>query len=67
MSWGAERNRSMSEEEMAIKNKKLDEGQFPRTVQKKEEPSYVTAPYYPDLSRESYEVTLVIQGHLTRC
>jgi hypothetical protein len=37
MSWGAERNRSMSGEEMVIKNKKLDGGQFPRTVQKKNE------------------------------
>lgn len=69
MSCGAERNRSVSEEEMVIKNKKLDEGHFPRGVQKKKEPSYVTAPapYYSKLSQESYKVTLVVQGHLTRC
>jgi hypothetical protein len=30
MSWGAERNRSMRGEEIITKNKKLDEGQFPR-------------------------------------
>jgi hypothetical protein len=65
MSWGAERNRSVSEEELIIKNKKLDEGQFPRTVQKEKEPSYVTAA--APLSQESSKVTLVLQGHLTRC
>jgi hypothetical protein len=69
MSWGAERNRSLSEEEMVIKNKKLDEGQFPRIVQKKKkkESCHVTALYYPELPQESYKVTLVIQGHPTRC
>jgi hypothetical protein len=35
----------MREEEMVIKNTKLDEGQFPRTVKKKVELSYVTAAY----------------------
>jgi hypothetical protein len=49
MSWGAERNRSVSAEEMVTKYKKLDEGHFPRRVQKKKEPSYVTTLYYPEL------------------
>jgi hypothetical protein len=35
----------MREEGMVVKNKKLDEGHFPRTVKKKVESSYVTAPY----------------------